>query len=175
MDYRAVTTLALRLTGIAVLVKILPYASSAFIGILNAGATSPRQALWMTWLSTVIPLLVGLALIWFPARLSSLVVGSAPAVDAGEDSDRLGEAALLAVGVYFFGTGIFDLVYYTSRIWLFEVWARKHEYAEDVSIPTSDIAGLIAGVARVTIGAILGFKARTLYGWIRRVRDTRPK
>jgi hypothetical protein len=175
MDYRAVTTLALRLTGIAVLVKVLPYASTNFIGLMNAGAQTPRQALWMTSLALVILVLVGLALIWFPARLSSLVVGSAPAVDAGETSDRLGEIALLVVGVYLFATGVLDLVYYVSKLWLFEAWVRKREYAEDVSIPSYDFAGLITGVARLLIGAILAFKSRTLYGWILRVRDTRPK
>jgi hypothetical protein len=175
MDYRAVTALALRLTGVAVLVQITPSASAAFIGLIQIGATSPRQALMLAAFSTLIPLVVGLALIWFPARLGSLVTGSTALVEADLDSDRLGHVALVAVGVYFFATGIFDFVYYGSKLWMFEAWVRKREYSDDVSPPSYDVAGIITGAARLVIGAVLAFKARTFASWILRIRETRPK
>src|SRR5690349_8630333 len=108
MNYRAVTTLALRLTGVAVLVEILPSTSATIVALILRHSTSAREALVLAAFSAVIPLLVGLALIWFPERLSSVMVGSAPVVEDDTNADRLGEVAMIVVGVYLFATGIFD-------------------------------------------------------------------
>jgi len=175
MNYRAITTLALRLTGIAVLVKILPYASTTFVALARNGAESPRQALLLTTLAVTIPLIAGLALIYFPARLSSLVVGSGAAPEADDQSDRLGDVAMIAVGVYFCAAGIFDLIYYFSRYWLFDALVRKGETSLEVSILPHDFAGLITAVFQIAVGAILALKANSIYRWILRVRETRPK
>jgi hypothetical protein len=57
VDYRTLTTIALRLTGVAVLVKTVPYAVPAFLSLFRNGASSRREALLLTAFAMAIPLL----------------------------------------------------------------------------------------------------------------------
>lgn len=100
MDYRTITAYALRLTGVIILVMTVPYAPSAFMQCFHAGSSSLRESLLLTAFAQLIPILVGLALAYFPARLSSLVAGSSPEPQADEMSEPFGEIAVIAVGIY---------------------------------------------------------------------------
>jgi hypothetical protein len=173
MNHRALTTLALRLTGVAVLVKILPYASTTFIALIRIGASTPNQAMMLTAFAVIIPLVVGLALIYFPASLTTMIAGASTAAEDEEIGDRLGQIAAIVIGIYFLATGVFDLVYLASRHWLFN--AVMHRDDLDPELTSLDFASLVTAAVQLVAGAILAFKAQTLYRWISRVRETRPK
>ena len=175
MNYRAVTTVTLRLTGVAVLISTLSHSPVLFATLFRRGASSAREALLVMAMAEVVPLLVGLALIYFPARLTSLVVGTASEEGADDQIEGLGQVAAIALGIYFFASGFFDLVYYFSKYWVYRLQMPKDEWSDPVPIYPHDVAGAVSAVVQLIAGSILALKARTLYRWIRRIRETRPK
>jgi hypothetical protein len=180
MDYRSLTTVALRFTGIAVLINTISRAPATYLTIFRGGQMSAREAMLVLLFTEMLPLVIGLALIYFPARVGAAVFVSGPVPEQLEPNPdgparRLGEIAAIVTGLYFFAAGCFDLIFSASKLWLDHA-AIVRDNLSDVSwLPSRDVAALITAGFEILAGAILAVKAGTFFGWLLKARETGPK
>jgi len=173
MDYRAIIALSLRLTGVIILIHTVPYAPQSFFSL--ATMTTYREAMLLTAMAQLIPILVGFALVYFPGRIGELLISTPAPQEQSAFTERLGEVAFLAVGIYLFASGILDGAYLAAKYWLYTVMVEKQEWESASSILQEDFAILISAVLQCLVGFLMAFTARGLYGFVRAMRETKPK
>jgi hypothetical protein len=175
MDYRSITAMALRLSGVLILVNTVPSVPSFVYGFVSDDRASTGSAALLSMVSVAIPLIIALALIYFPSRVSKSLQGVEPSAEQRESTARIGEIAFISLGIYLVASALFDSAYYVVKIWLLHRDAAEHDFQERVPLAYDTIAGLVSCGLQVVIGLVLMFSARGLYGLIRRLRDTRSK
>ena len=175
MDYRAIITLSLRLTGVIILIHTVPYAPQTFFSLASSGVSSYREAMLLTAMAQLIPILLGFALVWFPGRIGELLIKAPDPQEQSAFTDRLGEVAFIAVGIYLFASGILDGAYLATKYWLFTALIESQDWDSTASIMQDDFANLVTAVLEVLVGFVMAFSSRGLYGFVRAMRATRSK
>jgi hypothetical protein len=115
MDYKSLTTLMLRLTGVIILASSLFHAPNTFGALILSTARADFDG-W-NWLlmsiSAIVPILIGLLLVYFPATVANRIVSG-----GGETADPLGleQIGFSIVGLYFVATAVFDAAYWYAKL-----------------------------------------------------------
>jgi hypothetical protein len=147
VDYKSLTSLLLRLTGIIIIVSSANYVPHTFLSLYLRNASGDVNA--ETWLLTAIaatfPIVIGLLLIYFPARVANRIVyGEGEAADTSRlerDAQRLEQIAFSVLGLYFVAMAMFDAIDLYARLRLYPLifspfsvgvndrlpWLSRHE------------------------------------------------
>jgi hypothetical protein len=184
MDYKSLTSLLLRLTGVIMMVTSAIYVPVTFIGLAQLGLVfkyADRGVIVETWLLTAVaatfPIVIGLLLIYFPARIANRIVYSeGEAADTPrleQDAQRLEQIAFSILGLYFVAMAMFDGVYWYTKLRLYpfiflDLGLSDHELflAHDV-----DFAGIVRTGTQFVAGmALLLGGGRGLANLFRRLR-----
>jgi hypothetical protein len=185
MDYRSLTSLLLRLTGIIMMVGPAVWVPRAFLELLSlarAGGTVDLAAVNLqTWLLTAVaasfPMVIGLLLIYFPATVANRVIardtdaaGRHAGVhgDVGQDLRHLEEVGFSILGLYFVATAMFDAVYWCAKLRLYPALFDE-PYVRRVMLDR-EFAGIVATGAQFVAGLALLLSGRGVAGIVRRLR-----
>jgi hypothetical protein len=130
MDYKSLTSLLLRLTGVIMMVTSAIYVPHTFVNLVFRNPWNGDSGVNVeTWLLTAVaatfPIVIGLLLIYFPARIANRIVYSGgEAADTPrleQDAQRLEQIAFSVLGLYFVAMAMFDGVYWYTKLRLYPV------------------------------------------------------
>ncbi|HKD30374.1 MAG TPA: hypothetical protein VKC66_31260 [Xanthobacteraceae bacterium] len=107
MDYKSLTSLMLRLTGVIITVSAITAMPRTFINlhVRNPPESPDVAALLLTIVASGLPILVGLLLIYFPATVANKIVS---AVGESVDTLNLQQLAFSVLGLYFASLALFE-------------------------------------------------------------------
>jgi hypothetical protein len=156
MDYRSLTSLMLRIAGVLILVELVTSAPHTIANLLHFGGkeTAPIDALALTSLALVLPLAIGLVLVYFPSTIASRIVR---ADHAGEEAKAVSESllpvAIACLGVYFVSVSLYDEVYWLAKLRIYYVFEERHGNA--IPLAPEDFAGMVSAAFQFIIGLVL--------------------
>jgi hypothetical protein len=169
MDYKSLTSLLLRLTGVIILVAAILAAPRIFIGLYLQNASGGVNA--ETWLLTTaastFPILVGLLLIYFPATVSNRIVSGDGQI---ADTQRLEQIAFSILGLYFVSMAAFDAVYWYAKLRLYAVIFPFGLNDRGPWLANNDFAGIASTCAQFVVGILLLLSGRGLANLLHRLR-----
>jgi ABC-type arginine transport system permease subunit len=158
VDYKSPAWLALRLTGVIIMVTAVIALPNAFIS-LYVWSQGAFRALALTAMVSGLPIVVGLLLIYFPGTIANRMVSG-----GGETVGTLPlqQVAFSVLGLYFLTSAVADAAYWIPTL--------------GPSIP-SGITGsaLLASTAvRFVVGLLLLFGGRGLANFVHQLRGSHP-
>ncbi len=174
MDYRTITSLMLRLAGVFILVQLVTSVPQAITNLLRFGGQEivGVDALWLSAVALVLPLVIGLMLVYFPSTVANRVVRVEEPVDTGKLAESLLPVALACLGVYFVCAALFDGVYYLSRMWLYYAVVDKLRWTGPApALTPGDFAGIASTLAQFVIGLALALGPKGLRKLVTRMRS----
>jgi hypothetical protein len=170
MDYKSLTSLMLRLTGVIIVVSEVTVMPRTFI---NLHARNPLEspdvaALLLTIVASGLPILIGLLLIYFPAAVANKIVSA-----GGESVDRLNlqQLAFSVLGLYFVSLAVFDAVYWLAKLRIYFVVYNELNFGQPFRLTPEDFAGIAATCAQFVAGLLLLFGGRGLANLVHRLRS----
>jgi hypothetical protein len=164
MDYKSLTSLLLRLTGVIMMVTSAIYVPHTFIRLMFSNPDGSVNA--ETWLLTAVaatfPIVIGLLLIYFPARIANRIVyGEGEAADTPRlerDAQRLEQIAFSVLGLYFVATAMFDAIHLYARLRLYPLIFSSLSVGASDGVPWlsgTDFANIAATFTQFAAGMIL--------------------
>jgi hypothetical protein len=159
MDYQSLTSLALRLTGVIIMVVAVVSLPSTFVSFYfwSQGVAS---ALSLTAVVSGLPILAGLLLIYFPGTIANRMVSG-----GGETVGTLPlqQVAFSVLGLYFLTSALADAASWLPML-LPDIPAGIN----------SGSAFLASTAARFVAGALLLFGGRGLANFVHQLRGPHP-
>jgi hypothetical protein len=99
-----------------------------------------------------VPVVLGLILILFAGSVSNRLLRDMEGVEPAPLERAFLFSGLAVLGVYFVGAGLFDVIYYLSRSWLWsKLYVQHFGPEEPVQLSRIEIGGLVSSAA--TLGA----------------------
>ncbi len=143
MDYISLTSLLLRLTGVVIMAASAVSVPGTFVSLYlrDVGGGGVNAETWLlTAIAATFPIVIGLLLIYFPARVANkLVAGDGEAADAQRlDAQHLEQIAFSILGLYFIAMAMFDAVYWCAKLRLYPIYPRRLGPQRS---PTSPVVG----------------------------------
>jgi hypothetical protein len=171
VDYKSLTSLVVRLTGVIIIVSSITAAPQTFIALLYRRGVDAAGNIDM-WLVAVVasafPLIVGFALIYFPGTVTNRVVsaGAEPV-----DSLALQQVAFSVLGLYFVTVAAYDAVYWWAKLRIYFAIYNELNFGRPDRLTQEDFAGLAATSAQFVAGVTLLFGGRGLANLFHRLRS----
>jgi hypothetical protein len=166
MDYRSLTKLFVKIGGMLIILYAFNQASASFslAGSLYAKEGILMNALVVGVLPVLFPLVLGIALFYFPATVANrvLIDDVKPNEAARLPIDRVEEAALVLLSVYILVHSLGDIVYGLSRVKFYYVFVDSQGFPGAPAIMPEDFAQIVAAVFQVVVSLFLFFGARGL-------------
>ena len=179
MEHRALAALVLRLTGLVVLVITITNVATNFVAYFYPSPTRDDVGVGLIALSIVIsvlvPLLIALALIYFPSTVLTKVL-RVPGLEGLADSDilPLQRVAFAAIGLWFMLDGITDAVYVASQTrWYFSIDEALRSLPSPgfkPALSAHEFAAYVVAAIRVILGLALLLGNRALANLLARLR-----
>src|SRR2546426_10617743 len=164
MDLRTLTKLALKLSGLYLLLNALA-ALPSFIDL-----PSPYNIESAFYVGVYC--LVGLALVWFPGRIITTVIRIPPAELQGViTATKLLQVGCILLGVYFALTGAFSFLYTYAQGRLFYDVVKPFPNSRGPDLSPQDFANLISSGVRFLAGMCLWFGSRYVVRMTGRFQD----
>jgi hypothetical protein len=169
MDYRSITTLLLRLTGVVILAAALIQAPKWIVSLILSTASGGVNA--GDWLLTAVPstvsTLIGLLLIYFPATVANRIVSG-----GGESMDNrhLEQIGFSILGLYFVATAMFDGVYLLAKLRLYPLIFYPDLSDRPIRLTDSQFADIASTGTQFVVGVALLFGGRGLANIVHRLR-----
>src|SRR5215813_8136601 len=142
MDYKSLTSLLLRLTGIIIIVHAVTSAPNTFVVLQFRADFNPDSA-GVAWLLTIVasgfPILVGLLLAYFPATIANKIV--TPGTER-VDTLTLQQLAFSVLGLYFISLAVFDAVYWLAKLRIYFAVYNELNYGRPDRLLPQDFAGI---------------------------------
>lgn len=165
MDYRTLTTLLLKIVGVGTVIYAVSNIPAYF---LNYYAFQRESFLYFLGISIVpftLTLALGLALWFFPAKVTNTIVAdigdSASSLDAG----KLQTVAICTLGMWVLVEGVGNLSYWTTYL------TMTHRIEPGATLMTPDhYADLLSVASEIVLGLILLLGARGIAALIYRLR-----
>jgi hypothetical protein len=178
MDYRSLSSLALRLAGVLIVVHGIAGIPDTFIDLyLFASREIPesalRSALLASLLAGALPLFLGLMLIYFPSVVANRVV---PTDAIGREGSLayqdLQALAFSVLGVYFIAMSLYDAVYWVAkaRVYYMIMENAAGTFPNPPALLPDDFGGFVYAGVRFLGGVILLLGGRGLSGLLQRLR-----
>lgn len=177
MDYRALTALALRVTGVLIVINVVAGLSYDVVQVMRMSEYSSDEHPARLW--TFVAMLggvellasaIGLALIVFPHSIATRLAGSGrePAI-ASTDLGRLQVLAFTVVGIGFAALGLYRILGKLAEISV--VYLRMNaRWGDDGMMDLSAVRMLVRDAVFLFGGAFLALGSRGLSRLINRVR-----
>lgn len=158
MDHHALSRLLLRIAGVVVIVATLTTVPKSIVAlVVAAGQDANASPLLTAMIASLVPLLIGIALVWLPGTVANRLVDDTPTRNSqGDTSAGLQAVALSIVGFYFLASSLFDAVFWVARIKLYSAVIETSEaFAGAPAIMPDDFAGMVATVVQALAGILL--------------------
>jgi hypothetical protein len=177
MDYKSLTSLVLRLTGVIIIVSSVTSMPQTFMRLLlyrggveaSGVETIGNMEIWLlAVVASAFPILVGLLLIYFPATIANKMV---TAGTAAVDTLPLQQVAFSVLGLYFVTVAAYDTVYWWARLRLYFAVYNELNFGRPDRLTNQDFAGLISTGAQFIAGVVLLFGGRGLANLFHRLRS----
>lgn len=173
MDYRAVTALMFRLAGVWILVNAANSLPTHLLGMVQADPeqVDMRLVVGSVTFSVLIPVMLGVLLIYFPGRLVRAITNPIQPDSPVIVPPDLQAIALSTLGVYWLLSSLGDAVYYYARL---QVYYRvvAAQMAQGLVPPVSphDVGSMAYSGCVALIGLGLIFGSRGLARLLTRLR-----
>jgi hypothetical protein len=178
MNYRSLTSLALRLAGVFILVSGVAGMPNTFVNLYSVHtreALHPSMVLlaMQTLFALSGPLIIGLVLIFFPSVVANRVIKTDVVGSEGSVGYReLQALAFSVLGVYFISIGVFDAVYWVARLRLYYrvIEDAAAAFPRPPAIAPDEFGGLVSSALYLMGGLILLFGATGISHLVQRIR-----
>jgi len=114
MDYKDVTALLLKIVGAALVFWYIAWLPSTIFGALDAKTLA--QAIALSIVPGLLPLLLGIFLFMFPATISNKLIDGSKLAPTATGFREFEVLALRVVGVIFVFRALVDLAYHLARV-----------------------------------------------------------
>jgi hypothetical protein len=174
MDYKSLTSLVLRLTGVIIVVSSVTSTPRTFIGLIylrGVEATGNMEIWLLAVVASAFPVLAGLLLIYFPATVANRMVSAGTGTI---DTLLLQQVAFSVLGLYFVTVAAYDAVYWWAKLRIYFAVYNELNFGRPDSLRNEDFAGLVSTGAQFIAGVILLFGGRGLANLFQRLRSPPP-
>ena len=158
MDHHALSRLLLRIAGVVVIVATLTAVPKSIVTlVVAAGQETNASPLITAIIASLVPLMIGMALVWLPGTVANRLVDSTPTGNSQVDAAAsLQAVALSIIGFYFFASSLFDAVFWVARIKLYSaVMGSSEAFAGAPAVMPDDFAGMVATGVQALAGVLL--------------------
>ena len=164
MDYRALVVLIVKTAGLILVLYTVALLPDRVGGYVLSPEKSNALFLGMVVVPFLVPAVIGVLMLWFPASSARGVVGAPFA--AGTDLERLVQPLIFSgIGLFLALDGVRALAYYLA------LDAYMDEtYAQDALADPSARADVVSNVVSLVIGVALILGGRGLSAVIHRLR-----
>jgi hypothetical protein len=175
MEHRALASLMIRMVGLwelIVAMNAIPGAIAPFFNPEYIAKAGFGMLVASGLFSVGIPLLLGLALIYFPSTATTKVLRIAsPAADESRDTPLLERVAIAALGLWLAVQAVLEGVHTFSRWHLYRRFVEdQYPGATGPAIGPQEFAGLITALLQLAIGLWLLLGSRGLANALARLR-----
>jgi len=159
MDHRALAALIIRVAGLLIVVSaITTYATYSFAPFFLGDTTQKVEILLTSaFVSVVIPVALGLVLVYFPGTITTRVL-RIEGLESGSESDvkALQRVAFAAIGLWLTLYAVIDAVSIYSKVRLYHrFFADMPTYSRPPAWSSDDFGGLVASGLQLIIGLCL--------------------
>src|SRR5262245_7310380 len=157
MGHRALAALIVRVAGLLVIVSSITYATKSFGPFLVADMAQKvglELLLASALVSVVIPIALGLVLVYFPGTITSQVL-RIEGLESGNESDlrALQRVAFATIGLWLTLYAVIDAVYFYSKARLyFKILEDMPAYSKPPPLSPDDFGGLVSSGLQFIIG-----------------------
>jgi len=174
MDYKSLTSLMLRLAGVFIVVSAITSAPQTFVTLLYSSGGAQLVDTWALaaagFAVFAIPFLVGLLLIYFPARIANRMLSGAGAETA--DALVLQQVAFSTLGLYFVTVAAYETFYWWAKLRIyFAVFEEMNFSGLPRRLSETDFAGMMSTGAQFIAGAVLLLGGRGIANLFHRLRS----
>jgi len=160
VDYRALVVLIIKTAGLVLVLQTIALLPDRLVGYFTAFERSSALFVGLVVVPFVVPMAIGVLMLWLPATTARAVVGAPLA--SGTDLERLIQPLIFSgIGLFFSLEGVRALAYYVA----FNHYAQD-AYANDPAAR----ADVVSNVVSLAIGAALMLGARGLSGLVQKLR-----
>ncbi|HEU5178090.1 MAG TPA: hypothetical protein VFU24_11620 [Burkholderiales bacterium] len=175
MEHRALASLILRIAGLLLVVTTVANAAKSFAPLFYAG--NPDKVgigllLLAGFVTVVIPILLGIVLIYFPRAMTTRVL-RVEGLESGDASNTaaLQRVAFAVTGMWLAAYAVIDSVYTYARVRLYYRFLEEMpSYARPPSISADDFAALVSSALQLVIGLWLLIGNRGIVNALSRLR-----
>jgi hypothetical protein len=174
METRTLAALLLRIAGLIVIVSSLTGAAKTFGPMINPEVIAKLGLGWLflaAAVSIVVPVLLGLVLIYFPSVTShTLKIDASPPTDS--EIAPLQRVAFAAIGLWLSLNAVLDTVYVFAKIRLYQRLVEDMpSYGRASALLPDDFATLVTAALQLVFGIWLLFGNRALANILGRFRS----
>lgn len=175
MEHRALAALIIRIAGLIVIVSAITYTAKSFGPFFVADTGQKLSAalvLVSVLISLVIPVVLGLLLVYFPSALTTRVL-KIEGLETGSESDTkaIERVAFAAIGLWLTLYAVIDAVYFFAKAHLFfRFFEDMRAYAKPPLISAEDFGGLVSSAVQLLMGLWLLIGNRGLANVLARLR-----
>ena len=173
MDYRALAVLLIRVAGLVAIVSALNASAASLARLFDPKGLAEVGSLWLATVvivPVVLPLVLGLVMIYFPATIVSGVLRIDGFDNVSESNIQpLQRVAFSAFGLYLIVYSVLDSMFIYSRVRLYHMLIDSQPVS--VKMPPllpDDFAGLVTTAIQFVLGICILFGNRGLSNVIAR-------
>ena len=175
MEHRALAALIIRIAGLIVIVSAITYTAKSFGPFFVADTAqklSTDLVLVSIVISLVIPVVLGLLLVYFPGAITTRVL-KIEGLESGSEKDTqaIERVAFAAIGLWLTLYAVIDAVYFYAKARLFFRFLEDMPaYAKPPPILADDFGGLVSCAVQLLIGLWLLIGNRGIENILGRLR-----
>jgi hypothetical protein len=161
MDHKALAVLIIRIAGLLVIVSAITYAARSFGPLFVTADTEQKVGvevlLAAALVSVVIPVALGVVLVYFPGTVTTRVL-RIEGLESGNEGDvrALQRVAFAAIGLWLTLYAVIDAVYFYSKAELYlRFLAGMHASSKAPLLSSDDFGGLVSSGIQLIIGVWL--------------------
>ena len=173
MELRQLSNLLLRFAGLFIIVHTVLAVPDRVIRLFQytGNTTYSHTEIWLlSILSGGLSAIVGLALLYFPSKITYVIIGK-HSVEPNYSIAEFQSVAFSTLGLYFISAGLYDAIYWVAkvRLYYFVVEQNSSYYLAPAMLPT-EFAGIVATILQIIIGIGLLFGSKGLSALIAKLR-----
>jgi hypothetical protein len=174
VEHRALATLIVRVTGLLIIVYAVTGATKSFTPFFTSTGASQPSAVVMVlsvMVVLVVPVLLGLIFIYFPATVTTQILRIEGGPIDAEQIEPLQRVAFSAIGLWLVLFSIIDATYFYGKTRLYQQLVDDAPtYGKMPALLPDDFGGLASCAVQLVIGILLLIGNRGIVNAIGRLR-----